>query len=101
MSREGRVCYFHISLYTIRVKYAIGGCVWVCLCVCVVCVYGVCVCAPSACKELEGGCLWRDVAGVCVQSIEEETDRRVGKDRRCCLWDILECCTSHLAARMI
>ena len=28
-------------------------------------------------------------------------DRREGKDRRCCLRDILECRSSHLAARMI
>ena len=32
---------------------------------------------------------------------EEETDRRAGKGRRCCLGDVLECRTSYLAARMI
>ena len=35
-------------------------------------------------------------------SIEEESDRREGKGRHCCLRDVLECRrTSHLAARMI
>ena len=33
--------------------------------------------------------------------IEVETDRREGKDRRCCLGDVLECRTSHFAVRMI
>ena len=33
--------------------------------------------------------------------IEEETYRSEGKGRRCCLGDVLECHTSHLAARMI
>ena len=33
--------------------------------------------------------------------IEEETDRREGKGRRCCLVDRIECRTSHLAAKMI
>ena len=32
-----------------------------------------------------------------VQSIEEETDRREGKDRRCCLWDGIPCRTAYLA----
>ena len=32
---------------------------------------------------------------------EEETDRREGKGRRCCLGDVIECRTSHLAAMMI
>ena len=32
--------------------------------------------------------------------IEEETDRREGKGRHCCLGDVLECHTSHVAARM-
>ena len=34
-------------------------------------------------------------------SIEEETDKREGKGRCCCLGDVLECRISHLAARMI
>ena len=33
--------------------------------------------------------------------IEEEKDRREGKGRRFWLGDVLECRTSHLAARMI
>ena len=33
--------------------------------------------------------------------IEEETDKREGKGRCCCLGDVLECRISHLAARMI
>ena len=38
----------------------------------------------------------------CVGVTEEETDRRKGKGRRCCLWDVLEWCNSHLrAARTI
>ena len=42
-------------------------------------------------REGEGG----------VRHIEEETDRREGKGRCCCLGDVLECRTNHLAARMI
>ena len=34
-------------------------------------------------------------------TVEEDSDRREGKGRRCCLGDVLECRTSHLAARMI
>ena len=38
----------------------------------------------------------------CVGVTEEETDRRKGKGRRCCLWDVLEWCNNHLrAARTI
>ena len=37
----------------------------------------------------------------CTICIEEETDKREGKGFRCCLGDVLECRTSHLAARMI
>ena len=41
----------------------------------------------------------------CIKSnilrIEQESDRRDGKGRRCWLGDVLECHTSHLAARMI
>ena len=33
-------------------------------------------------------------------SIEEETDRREGKGRHCCLGDEIEGHTSHLAGRM-
>ena len=36
-----------------------------------------------------------------LATIEEETYRRKGKGRRCWLGDVLECGTSHLAARMI
>ena len=36
-----------------------------------------------------------------IKTIEEETDRREGKGRRCCFRDVLECHTSHLLARMI
>ena len=37
----------------------------------------------------------------CTICIEEEKDKREGKGFRCCLGDVLECRTSHLAARMI
>ena len=36
-----------------------------------------------------------------VSGIEEESYRREGKGRRCCLGDVLKSRTSHLAARMI
>ena len=36
-----------------------------------------------------------------TEAIEEESDRREGKGRRCWLGDRIECHTSHLAARMI
>ena len=35
-----------------------------------------------------------------LKSIEEETGRREDKGRHCCLWDVLECRSSQLAARM-
>ena len=35
-----------------------------------------------------------------LKSIEEETGRREDKGRHCCLWNVLECHISQLAARM-
>ena len=44
---------------------------------------------------------WPECCSVSPPSVEEETDRREGKGRRCCMGDVLECHTNHLAARMI
>ena len=58
---------------------------------------------PFVLPDMIGGAYFKSISKVeeillSTPCIEEESDRREDKGRRCCLRDIHECRTSHLAA---